>query len=1122
MLRRRSLAFLVFFSMVATVLPFARPAAAASADIVISQVYGGGGNVGATLKNDFIELFNRGASAMNLNGWSVQYAASTGTTWQKTTLTDITLQPGQYYLVQEAPGAGGTQNLPAPDATGAIPMSATAAKVVLLSNNTTLPTGTSCPSGAAVVDLVGYGSATNCFEGSASAPGLTNTSAALRAAGGCVDIDNNAADFTAGAPTPRNSASPLGNCNDQPPAVSLTTPSAGASGVAVGANISVTFSEPVIVTGTWFTISCSTSGPHPAVATPASTTFSLDPVTDFVGSETCTVTVVAAQVTDQDLIDPPDTMAANYVFNFTTTAATRRIHEIQGAAHRSPFEGQPVGNVAGIVTFRISNGFFMQDPAPDDDPDTSEGIFVFTSSPPSVSVGDSVTVNGSVSEFHQGSTTNLTITELVSPSIAVLSSGNQLPRPTVWTPPSEIIEDDAAGDVETSGVFDPATDGIDYAESLEDMLVEIDDATATGPSISFTSSQTTEVSLVNPDAGIRTPRGGVVIRATGFNTTDFNPERLILQAVLGTLPNVNVGDRIAGATVGVLDYNFGNYKLRPTQPVTFISGGLAKETTAAAIGDQLAVATFNVENLDPSDGPAKFDGLAHVLVDNLRSPDVVALEEVQDNTGPVDDGTVDSDTTLNMLVAAIHGAGGPNYQYRYISPVYNQDGGEPFGNIRVAFLFRTDRGLAFIDRTGAGPLTANVVVGTGAATQLQYSPGRIAPTNTAWTSSRKPLAAEFTFQGHRLFVIGNHFNSKGGDQPLYGHFQPPGRSSEIQRHQQARLVNDFVGQILSADPSADVIVLGDLNDFQFSDTLAIVEAGFLHALVNTLPIAEQYTYDFDGNSQAIDHILFDANLFDHALYAYDIVHVNSEFAVKVSDHEPQVVRIGLPRPTISAARSPAANADGWNNVDVTVTFTCVDPLAALVACPAQVIASAEGRDQSVTGSSALKGGGTVAATITGISVDKTKPVVSYTGNAGMYSADETVHIRCIAADALSDVKSTTCANIDGPAYGFGLGAHTFSASATDYAGNVGEGSTTFTVVVSESSLCTLVRRFVSKDGVATSLCVKLDSAAAARERGNLTVERNILNAFANEVSAQRGKAIAAENANVLMELAARI
>ena len=1116
--------------MVVTLLPLTQPAAAVSGDVVISQVYGGGGNSGAPYQNDFIELFNRGAATVSVSGWSVQYASATGTGNFGSLTSTITplsgsLTPGQYLLVQGASNAAVGVPLPPPDVTDSTPIniSATSGKLALVNTMTPLGcNGSSTPCSAAalatIVDLIGYDGA-NFFEGAAPAPTLSNGTAAFRAGSGCVDTDNNGADFTAAAPAPRTSASPPGNCNDQAPAVSTTTPSAGASGVSLDASVSVAFSEPVNVSGMWFTITCSLSGPHSAAASGGPMSFSFDPAADFVNAETCVVTIVAAQVTDRDLIDPPDAMAANFVFSFTTIAASRRIHEIQGAAHRSPFADQPVGNVPGIVTFKASNGFFMQDPAPDDDPDTSEGIFVFTSSPSSVTVGDSVMVNASVSEFRQGGTssTNLTITELVSPSITILSSSNPLPPVTLWTPPSEIIEDDATGDVETSGVFDPATDGIDYAESLEGMLVEVDDATATGPSISFSSSRTTEVSLVNPDAGIRTPRGGVVIRAT-----DFNPERLILQAVLGTLPPVNVGDRLLGATVGVLDYNFGNYKLRPTQPVTFTTGGLAKETTDAARGDQLAIATFNVQNLDPTDGPAKFDGLAHVLVDNLRSPDVVALEEVQDNTGPVDDGTVTSDTTLNTLVAAIQAAGGPSYEFRYVSPENDHDGGEPGGNIRVAFLFRTDRGLAFVDRPGAGPLTANAVIGSGVATHLQYSPGRIAPSNEAWFSSRKPLAAEFTFQGHRLFVIGNHFISKGGDQPLYGHLQPPVRPSEVQRHKQAQLVNDFVSRILGADPSAEVVVLGDLNDFQFSETLSVVEGGVLHALVDTLPIAERYTYDFDGNSQAIDHILFGADLFDRAEYAYDIVHVNSEFAVNTSDHEPQVVRIGLPRPTIVASRSPAANSAGWNNGDVAVSFVCVDPLSALAGCPAQVIVSAEGRDQSVTGSSALKGGGTVAATITGISIDKTNPVVSYVGNAGAYTVDELVHITCLAADGLSDLASTTCSDVDGPAYAFGLGLHTFSAIAVDNAGNAGVGSTTFTVGVNESGLCTLARRFVAKVGVGNSLCAKLDNAAAARERGNLKTERYILNAFANEVSAQRGKAIPTENADVLMALAAGI
>jgi predicted extracellular nuclease len=154
----------------------AAPARAVSTSIVVSQVYGGGGNAGATYKNDFIELYNRGATTVSVTGWSVQYGASGGTTWQVTSLSG-SIPPGKYYLVQEAQ-AGGTQNLPTPDATGGIAMGATAGKVALV-NNTTLLTGTGCPFAASIVDFVGYGSGTNCSEGSPTVT-LTNTTAALR------------------------------------------------------------------------------------------------------------------------------------------------------------------------------------------------------------------------------------------------------------------------------------------------------------------------------------------------------------------------------------------------------------------------------------------------------------------------------------------------------------------------------------------------------------------------------------------------------------------------------------------------------------------------------------------------------------------------------------------------------------------------------------------------------------------------------------------------------------------------------------------------------------------------------------------------------------------------------
>jgi predicted extracellular nuclease len=177
------------------------------AKVVISQVYGGGGNSGATYKNDFVELFNAGDAAQNLTGWSVQYASAAGVSWAVTALTG-TIQPGHYYLVQEGPGMGGTVDLPTPDAPGTIAISATAGKVALSSSATAL--SGACPTGT--VDFVGFGSGVSCFEGAGATPAPSNTTAVLRAGFGCTDGNSNNSDFSAGAPNPRNSAPPTNVC----------------------------------------------------------------------------------------------------------------------------------------------------------------------------------------------------------------------------------------------------------------------------------------------------------------------------------------------------------------------------------------------------------------------------------------------------------------------------------------------------------------------------------------------------------------------------------------------------------------------------------------------------------------------------------------------------------------------------------------------------------------------------------------------------------------------------------------------------------------------------------------------------------------------------------------------
>jgi predicted extracellular nuclease len=882
----------------------ATPAVAVSPNLVISQVYGGGGNTGAPYTNDYIEIFNRGNSIVFLNGYSLQYASATGTgnfgatAAQITELSGGALVPGQHWLIQEAGGATGSP-LPTPDVIDPtqINMSATGGKVALVTGITPLGcNGGSTPCSPAqlarIVDLIGYDGA-DFFEGAAPAPTLSNTTAAFRAVGGCTDTDNNGADFAAGAPMPRNSTSPVQFCVETAPAVQATSPPNGASGISRSTNVIVSFTEPVTVSDGWFSISCGSSDTHTATVSGGPQAYTIDPDADFAFSETCTVTVFAAGVSDVDLLDPPDHPNSDYSFSFTTEAPPTAIHDIQGAAHLSPLVGTTVSGVAGIVTAKLGNGFYMQDPTPDADDATSEGIFVFTNSAPPVSVGDDVRVSGRVSEFRPGGPgglTNLTTTELTSPAITFVSSGNVLPAPTVIgaggrIPPNTVIEDDATGSVETSGTFDPASDGIDFYESLEAMRVQLNDALAVGPRTAF--GEIPVVGDASADAGIDTVRGGVVIRPD-----DFNPERIQLDdTIMATPPGVNVADGFTTPVVGVMDYSFGNFKLNVTVPLTRVDGGLEREVTRAPIDQEIVVGTYNLENLDPGDGPAAFARHADLIVNHLRSPDVIAIEEIQDLNGPVNDSVTDASTTWNMLIAAIQAAGGPTYEYRQIDPVDDQDGGEPGGNIRVGFLFRTDRGVSFIDRPGGDSTTPTTIVDHPSGPQLSSSPGRVAPANSAWANSRKPLAGEFRMHGKKVFVIANHFNSKGGDHPLFGRFQPPVRISEVQRHQQAQVVNDFIDQILALDPNANVIVLGDINDFDFSETVSILEGGVLSSLMHTLPQAERYSYDFEGNSQVLDQILVSNNLLDNFPIDYDPVHVNSEFADQASDHDPQVARI---------------------------------------------------------------------------------------------------------------------------------------------------------------------------------------------------------------------------------------
>ncbi|MFF0697675.1 endonuclease/exonuclease/phosphatase family protein [Streptomyces tendae] len=577
----------------------------------------------------------------------------------------------------------------------------------------------------------------------------------------------------------------------------------------------------------------------------------------------------------------------------STAADAVRIHDIQGSTRLSPYAGRQVADVAGIVTgvrgYGSSKGFWIQDPRPDADPATSEGVFVFTNKAPEVAVGDAVTVSGTVSEYVPGGTSsgNQSLTEITRPTVTVVSGGNALPAATTVSarsvPRAYAPEGDGAAGGSVNGLtLRPRTYALDYYESLEGMNVRVADARVVGASDPYTELWVTVKPWENPNR-----RGGTVYGSYD----DRNTGRLQIQSLgkPADFPVADVGDTLAGTTAGPLDYNqYGGYTLVASEIGALESGGTERESTRRQSARELAVATYNVENLDPSDDT--FTAHAETIVHNLKSPDIVSLEEIQDDNGATDDGTVTADETVGKLIDAIVAAGGPRYEWRGIDPVDKADGGEPGGNIRQAFLFNPER-VSFTDRAGGDATTATGVRKARGKAALTLSPGRVDPADPAWEDSRKPLAGEFVFRGRTVFVIANHFNSKGGDQGLTAQYQPPSRSSETQRHAQAKVVNTFVKEILAAQKNADVVALGDINDFEFSETARVLEDdGALWSAVKSLPRSERYSYVYQGNSQVLDQILVSPSVRRAGHLSYDSVHVNAEFHDQISDHDPQVLR----------------------------------------------------------------------------------------------------------------------------------------------------------------------------------------------------------------------------------------
>ncbi|MBY0596741.1 DUF6359 domain-containing protein [Bacillus bingmayongensis] len=562
-------------------------------------------------------------------------------------------------------------------------------------------------------------------------------------------------------------------------------------------------------------------------------------------------------------------------FSFTVVKSEQvRIHDIQGKSHISPYDGKKVRSVEGVVTALDKNGFYMQDVQPDEDPATSEGIYVYKKEA-NVNVGDLVQIDGEVEEYIGAGyadrfDTDLSITEIKASNIAVKASNQQLPEATVLGEngvkiPDQIIDNDAFG------VFDPNEDAIDFYESLEGMRVTMPTPQIIGPQ----KNGNLYVTVANGGDKVTTKYGTPLL-----DENQFNPERLSLKVPRDYV--AKAGDTFNGDITGVVGYDYGAYRISPVTELPSVTDGGFKQVGAniqPRLG-KLTVATYNIENFSANakeTSDEKVKAIAYSIKYNLKMPDIIGVQEMQDNNGSTNDGTTDASLSAKRIIDAVQEIRGPKYEYVEVAPGNNQDGGAPGANIRVGFFYNPSR----------VKLEKNPKL-------LETNPMRIGQDNPLFDNTRKPLAAEFKFQGQNIVVISSHLNSKLGDATPFGKIQPLVLKSEEKRVQLAQEVNSFVKGIQKRDTNAPVVVVGDMNDFEFSKPLQALKGNTMQDMLETVSKENRYTYIHDGNAQVLDHILVTNNIAPHTVV--DPVHLNSNIMKehgRVSDHDPVLAQIDL-------------------------------------------------------------------------------------------------------------------------------------------------------------------------------------------------------------------------------------
>jgi predicted extracellular nuclease len=864
------------------------PVFAAPGGVVISQVYGGGGNSGATYKNDYIELLNTGDTAVTLTNWSVQYASATGTTWQVTKLpASVTLAAGQYYLVHEALGSGGTDAL-TPDATGTIPMSATAGKVALVNSITALSGGKPVDN---VVDLVGFGTTAGYYEGSGATPAPSNTLAVLRKNNGCLDSNDNSSDFVTGAAAPRNTGTDRVSCSGAPLPQPIVLACPGSVGIDVG-------------TGTTAPLQASDADSLVNSAVISKGAVSGISLTGFMPATAANRTATANLVVDASLAAGTYPVEITFANDASQTASCTvnvavsglvKIPQIQGSGLTSPYVNT-VQTTSGVVTKKLGSGFYIQDPQGDGDPNTSDAIFVFgATAAAGVKEGDLVRVTGTVTEFTPNGSKR-SYTELKDVSAAtVLGSGNTI-TPVNIDLPTEL----SCYEGMLVRFTHPLTvNGNSYLGDRGELVL------ANGRRETPTNRYRAGTAEAN--ALIAANAQNMVILDDGIFTA---PPHIPYLAADKT---VRAGDTVTDL-VGVLDFGAiggggGWYKLQPTGTPVF-SRTNAREDAPAVVAGNVRVASANVlnffttftdgtdawsrtgqgctigssapskSNCRGADNLTEFNRQRDKIVNELKAmnADAVGLMEIQN----------DGDITVSYLVDALNQAiGAPTPTYAYVA----KPAATGTDAIRVAMIYKP----AVLTPVGGALSDGDAV------------------------NNRPPMAQTFKVNanGAKFSLIVNHLKSKGscggagaGDTDT-GDGQGCWTATRVQ--QARRLFTYFIPAVVAAAGDPDVLAVGDFNAYGHEDPIAyLTDSGMVNELERFVrPNGTPYSYVFDGQSGYLDHALassalnpqvagatewhnnadepdaIDYNLGDTA----DDPYVNNPF--RASDHDPVVVSLNL-------------------------------------------------------------------------------------------------------------------------------------------------------------------------------------------------------------------------------------